>query len=64
MDCSALPANLYPPLRSISIGFRQIAADYLSHRADQKSRPKPQGGRDWLKRAPLEPSYGNFERKE
>src|SRR5215469_14885823 len=27
--------NLCPLSRSISIGFRQIAADYLSHRADQ-----------------------------
>jgi hypothetical protein len=36
---SALPANLCPISRSILTGLWRIAADYLLHHADWKSRP-------------------------
>jgi hypothetical protein len=37
----ALPANICRLSRSIQIGFRQVAVDYLSHGGSKKSRPKP-----------------------
>src|SRR6266536_2808560 len=36
----ALPANLCPPSRLMLVGFRRIAADYFSHHARRKSRPR------------------------
>jgi hypothetical protein len=42
----ALPANLCPFSRSISIGFRQTAVAYFSQNPSWKSRPKPEGDMD------------------
>jgi hypothetical protein len=46
---AALPkahANICRLSRSIQIGFRLVAVDYLSHSGPQKSRPEPQRDRD------------------